>query len=399
MEESDHSYLLHKFRRFLGDPDASTQDDTIDLNNTMELNIALNFERDEDHINSRTDLDFLEKMWEFVCTNITSAEEAVTLVQEFVVTFAATRAIPLVHPANSSRLGEFLKSRADARRATEIDNGHSLQVELSTPHQALISLFELGEWKLQRDITSWFAQIGFTGAESALIIAQFQLQEADESESYKPRHDAVRHLVDVCAQAVSLGISGSLLRKLANDCLGYCTREQHHSTAGTSTPVFVLPLNSFIPDRIRANLGGVRAGSSVSCLDYLQTHTYRLLCCFALRADTLFWDLEISFGELMERKVRICESSFHYKCRSFKSDEGSSAAENLSSGSAELILVLNSTTINQLHQRLPREMLLHPAVLSFVQRVERNEEEHKIPTPVGVVQYECTTRRLTYFNA
>lgn len=114
----------------------------------------------------------------------------------------------------------------------------------------------------------------------------------------------------------------------------------------------------------------------------------------------MFWDLNISFGELMERKVRICESSFHHKCRSFKSKEAESTGEGkLSSGSSEFTFALDSKTINQLHYRLPEEMLLHPVVLSFVQRAERNEEEYKLPMAVGLVQYECTARRLRYFDA
>lgn len=281
-EDSDQSDLLRRFRRFLSDPDAS-QEDTIDLNSTMELNIALNFERDEDQIKSRTDLDFLEKMWEFVRTNVTSAEAAVTLIQELVVTFAAARAIPLVHTANPTRLGEFLKTRADARRAAESGSDHSLQFELSTPQQALLSLCELGEWKLQRDVASWFAQIGFTGAETSLIIDQFQLQGTDERESHKPRHTAIQNLVDMCALAVSLGISGSLLRKLANDGLGYFTRQQHHATQGNSTPAFVLPLNSFIPDRIRANLGGERAKSYCGCP--IRTNSYYPPFCQQMRCS------------------------------------------------------------------------------------------------------------------
>lgn len=257
MDETEHSYLSRKFRSFLTDPDAA-HDDTIDGNNTTELDISLNFERDEEQLKHRTDLDFLEKMWEFFRAHVVSPDAAVLLVQEFLVTFATARVIPLVHPANPTRLGAFLKGRVEACRGAGDPDGSStlqhLQSELANPHTALASLFELGEWKLQRDIASWFAQIGFTVAESKLILDQLQLQQKSHDRTHKDLHAAAQHLIDVCSLAVPLGMSGSLLRKLANDCLRCFTHQKTHSTEGI--PTVVALLNSFIPERVRSSLAG-----------------------------------------------------------------------------------------------------------------------------------------------
>lgn len=272
-EDSDHGHLLRKFRRFLSSPDAP-QDDTIDLNNTLELNIALDFASAADDLpKSRSDLDFLEKMWDFVLCSARSADAAVTLVHECVATFATVRTIPFVHPSNSTRLGEFLKTRAATANEDNVEMLHSMQTQLSNRQEALSALVELGEWKMRRDVAAWFVQIGFTAAESSRIIEQFEQQEADPSPSSRSHtHAAMQQLVDVCATAHSLGTSGSLLRKLANDCLGYSTRLGRRA-AENGAPSFVLPLSSFIPERTRANLGGgaVRLGCSSSwgCASHL----------------------------------------------------------------------------------------------------------------------------------
>jgi hypothetical protein len=253
-DKSDRDYLIRKFRRFLADPDVAL-DDTNDANTTIELNLSLHFERDGEQMQSRTDLDFLEKMWGFLLAHAVSRDSIVSLVQEFIVAFATARVIPHVHPENTTKLASFLTHRIEECRSAEKSSTlHQLQIELSQPQKALQSVLELGMWKLQRDIASWLTQIGFTATESQFIIHQLQQRQTRSSGTSLDAHIAVQYLIDVCTLAVPLEISGPLLRRLVNDCLGYLTHRTN--SIGDGVPWLVVPLNSFIPERLRSNLAG-----------------------------------------------------------------------------------------------------------------------------------------------
>ncbi|KAF1333535.1 hypothetical protein FI667_g2522, partial [Globisporangium splendens] len=347
-DKSDRDYLVRKFRRFLADPDVAL-DDTIDTNTTMELNLPMNFDRDGERMQNRTDLDFLEKMWEFLLAHADSRDTVVTLVQEFIVAFATARVIPHVHPENATQLAAFLVRRIEECRSAEKSSAlHQLQIELSQPNKALQSVLELGVWKLERDIASWFTQIGFTATESQLIINQLQQRQTRSGGTSLDAHIAVQYLVYVCALAVPLGISGPLLRRLVNDCLGCLTHQTN--SAGDGVPCLVAPLNSFIPERLRSNL-----------------------------ADPVFWDLETSFSELMEMKVQV----------------PSVTSDNFLSQQSRVPFILDSKTLCQLHQCLVEEIRLLPAVREFMQNAEKHSADNS-SSAAGLVQYECTSRKIMY---
>lgn len=109
----------------------------------------------------------------------------------------------------------------------------------------------------------------------------------------------------------------------------------------------------------------------------------------------MFWDLDMSFGGFMERKIRICEASFHHKCSSSTIAENADAGATLQSQQHALPLTLDSKTIRRLHRRLPEAALLHPAVLAFVHHAEKSVEAN-LPPSLELVQYECTARTLEY---
>lgn len=259
LDDAQHAQLARKFGRFVSSPDAA-EEEPADLNNTLELTIALDFDRATNCTSSRADLDFLEKTWDFAIANAGQAEEAVVVVRELVATFASARTAPFVHVTNVTLLGKFFAVKADAMASEDsVERLRSMQLELSNREQALRALAELGEWKLHRDVAAWLVQIGFTASESARVIEQFQVQQ-EEVGAASQRHRghmraAIQQLVNVCALAHSLGASGLLLRKLANDFLGYLTRVDDTRTE-VDLPTFVVQLGSFIPERIRASLGG-----------------------------------------------------------------------------------------------------------------------------------------------
>lgn len=94
----------------------------------------------------------------------------------------------------------------------------------------------------------------------------------------------------------------------------------------------------------------------------------------------------MSFGELMERTVRICETTFHRKSLALSSQED----ENELPPPA-----LAPRVLEQLRRRLPQEVLLLPDVSAFMEQAERADED-QLPTPTGLVKFTCTVRNLTH---
>lgn len=387
---------------------ASARDTTVDTNHTLELNIALNAIRDSEDLASsvRTDVDVLERLWGFALVNVADAEMAVATVRALLATTVAPRAIPLVHPDNPTRLGAILKQRADASVNRAGDTTAALEHELSRPREALLALVELGAWTLERDVVAWFAQIGFTAVECAQIVEQLALStlRSDSTERRLHARAMTQELVDVCALASSLGISGSLVRMLASDCLGSAaTRER-----STDAPAFVASLSEFVPDRIRSNLGGTSVRPS--CQSTTPAHAGMVLCCHtdarrgdvdADGADALFWDLEMSFGALMERSVRVCDASFHASCcRSQPLERTGSSDERIElkamHARVDAALVLTSETLAQLERQLPAATLQLPAVQSFLQHQQQLQTlDYALPLSSGLaLLLESTTRSL-----
>ena len=128
------------------------------------------------------------------------------------------------------------------------------------------------------------------------------------------------------------------------------------------------------------------------------------LACFANRLlhnpDALFWDLEISLGESMQRTVRVCDASFESSSTARDDD---TCREDACSTAASL--TLDSATITQLQARLvAATSSTHvPALLSLLKQHQSIDEERRrsdrvLPLPSsslgGNVLVECTTRRI-----
>ena len=73
----------------------------------------------------------------------------------------------------------------------------------------------------------------------------------------------MEHLVEVVTVAQSLGLLATQLRKLVAEIAAF----YHHQTRGAATkatkqhpfPSFVVPLDTFLPERIRSKLAGTPA--------------------------------------------------------------------------------------------------------------------------------------------
>lgn len=246
---ADPSTILKQFRKFIGDQHAGPRasDD-----NTVDMSITLTFDRDEHHAKSRSDVDFFEQMWNFCVLYAQSADASITIVQEFLVTFLKTRTLPFVDPTNPTKLAIFLKERMDIfRNSATIDPSNSLdhvQQDLSQPQNALAALIELGQWMLHRKVASWFSRVGFTITESNLL--------ADELRRLRTTTQCMnpwQQIVDICALGYSMGLSSSQLRILVTNCMPHV---KHQSNGMTGAPGFVLPLNFYLPERLRSNIAG-----------------------------------------------------------------------------------------------------------------------------------------------
>ena len=246
------------------------EDATLDTNTTLELAIAfrathsINATRNDRSCPSRTDCDFLERLWQFALSHVATRDAAVALVQELVATFAAARTIPLVHASNPTRLAAFLTSHVDKKVAIATHE-HSFAA-LSSPRGALLALAELGQWTLQRDVAAWLTHMGFTAMESARVVEHLtvpidSLDDGDGTDALQhhiQRRVALQQLVEVCGLAHALGVTGPLLRRLASDCLRAAATHSSSSRRANKQPLeaMTVSLGKFIPERIRAQLGG-----------------------------------------------------------------------------------------------------------------------------------------------
>lgn len=262
----DAGEIRRHFRAFLADPDDVLLLGGDDPNNTSDLSISITLDRpvlasttsaSTASSSSRADMDFLEKLWEFLLLGARSMQSAVLIAQELVVAVKGQKVTPSqIHRSNKTRLARIVRECSSARDSADEADGNAKDPahELLTDYvKALEALVDLGWWRLRRDLDSWLMRLGLAAHEYEAIANYAQRIDVSNSDQVK----SVLFLMDSCALAHSLGLSGSSLRSLANDIASGLPALQHKSGASsTSRSLALVPLGSFLPDGLPTSLQG-----------------------------------------------------------------------------------------------------------------------------------------------
>ncbi len=110
---------------------------------------------------SRSDMDYLEKLWHGIVQRATSTSLVLDVVQELQQTFGPGSVLPLIHHDNQSELAMYLKqiiSQYQHDRYHKVTNAK--QVFLKQDRiSSLQYMVQVGLYKVQRDLTEWLLEV------------------------------------------------------------------------------------------------------------------------------------------------------------------------------------------------------------------------------------------------
>ncbi|TMW55962.1 hypothetical protein Poli38472_008610 [Pythium oligandrum] len=380
---SEPMLVLPKFRRFLEEAHNSSQpqlrnsDEYLTgnepaTNNTIESSISVTLDGEHERQRngeSRADLDFVERVWDFVVQHVSSTELVLQSMHEFAQFLSVARVFPGVHPGNDSILAKLVRCRQQ-----ELHDDHMVSSTgpspsftdaaeklLANPLDIVTAVIEVGEWKMKRDVEFWLGQTGFSAQESGDFVRglpRFHVEQAPATSHWK----AMEHVLELCRLGRSISLPVASMRQLVHDCVA-CYGGTETDLA--ATPALMVELQSFIPERLRANI-----------------------------ADPLFWDLFMAFSGTFHHRVRLCQEAFHPSAPSLLTADATP-------------LTLDHKTLQSLRRCVPESVSNHPDVVAMLSRLEQDHETRaQSSRPLfggmdlsltAMTRYDCTTRTLNVY--
>jgi hypothetical protein len=150
---NDANEVRGHFQAFLAKPDDVLLLGGGDPNSTNDLSVSITIDRSATVI-ATVDMDFLEKLWEFLLLSAHLMHSAMLIAQEL-VTAVIVQEVSLshVHTNNDLWLARFVRERWSAGNDVNGSNGSDPSRELLLDHAYIIeALANLGRWRLRRDL-------------------------------------------------------------------------------------------------------------------------------------------------------------------------------------------------------------------------------------------------------
>jgi hypothetical protein len=249
LEEDQH--LIQKFQSFLNNGASATltsngnENNTLDftLSITRDVHLNLDLGNTADALVPRSDLDFLERFWDFVAFYVKSVEQVMLILRELIKYIAVNGlSSPEIHPTNHTLLAQCLRDPTMLQ---------AIQRKMAGPGDALDCLKELGIWKMSRDFHFWLTTIGFSFMESQSLLEKMNFVSANTHDGI----DTLEQILGLCALTSSFGLTTSMIRKALTDCVTYY-HDMEHPRHDVKSPTYFIPLSSFLPEKVRSNLAG-----------------------------------------------------------------------------------------------------------------------------------------------
>ncbi|KAF0683130.1 Aste57867_24818 [Aphanomyces stellatus] len=198
----------------------------------------------------RGDLDYFEKVWHFIAHRAASLSSVISIVQSLGDILGQGSILPLIDPANPSTLARYFnhlvqQMQANAASPQQPRSSTSPPVALHHgPTAYLQYALEIGLFKVQRDLLQWMAQHGYDVADVETYLA------TTPSMSTPPvaRLKHLQAIVHLCCVGKSLGLNPTTLRQVTGLAMN------HLKTASSNLPTLHIPLETFLPERLRSSL-------------------------------------------------------------------------------------------------------------------------------------------------
>ncbi|OQS06872.1 hypothetical protein THRCLA_01097 [Thraustotheca clavata] len=246
--------------------------------------IILSHMEDADPSNSsltlRYDMDMLEKSWDIIAYCTSSTQGIIIFVEELQSIFQQIAISPVIHDDNPSELAIYIRqhrNQAPRDQRTQNDFHDGIKPLSQDPVSSLKYMIKVGLYKLQRDVSHWLTQ------------QTIHLSEIKTKLTTPQSFKSIQWLVYVCAIGKQLALNTAIVRQLAEQAM------THAMSTQDIAPTFHIPLESFVPDRLRLSLSG----------------PFSFLIILNTLLDPFLWSLQLKVNDTFTRTLQLEKSQFH----------------------------------------------------------------------------------------